>query len=144
MRVKDYLGQTRHLDGLIKARKEQLAELRDMSENIRVNRLSKMPRCKSQGDTISATVARLVDLELFIEASIERLAALKKDIALLVEGLPELELRRVLELRYLNCKKWEEIADDMSYNFRHVHRLHARALARLEEEWARRELGQGA
>lgn len=34
----------------------------------------------------------------------------------------------ILELRYINGLTWEEIADEMGYSVRHVHRLHEKAL----------------
>lgn len=36
---------------------------------------------------------------------------------------------QVLTLRYINGKRWEEIACIMNYSFRHITRLHGQALA---------------
>ena len=34
----------------------------------------------------------------------------------------------LLELRYMDCFTWEEIANEMGYSITHVHRLHKKAL----------------
>lgn len=47
-----------------------------------------------------------------------------------IEGLPQRE-KRLMRLRYIHCKKWEEICIIMSYEWAQVHRLHAKALRKI-------------
>lgn len=48
--------------------------------------------------------------------------------------------QEVLNYRYFSCLKWEEVAKKMSYDIRHVVRLHKEALTRLAK--AGEELGK--
>lgn len=52
----------------------------------------------------------------------------------LIDSLEKQSHRRVLKLRYLDYCKWEDIADLMQYDVRHVTRLHHEALELLAEE----------
>ena len=45
--------------------------------------------------------------------------------------------KRILELRYLSYKRWEEIAVSMGYTFRWTQMLHARALQQLKDNAAK-------
>ena len=42
---------------------------------------------------------------------------------------------RVLTLRYIDGKRWEEIAEELHYSFRHVTRLHGEALAAFSRKY---------
>ena len=65
-------------------------------------------------------------------------AELKKDLMYLVElhlmivrmirEVGDMELRMILELRYLSYKKWEQIAEEMNCGLANVYRLHRAAL----------------
>ena len=46
-----------------------------------------------------------------------------------IESLDDHRFVEVLKHRYLYGKRWEQIAVDMKYAFRHVTRLHGQALA---------------
>ena len=42
--------------------------------------------------------------------------------------------RQVLNMRYLYCKSWEQIAEDMKINVRQIHRLHGYALEEISRK----------
>lgn len=42
---------------------------------------------------------------------------------------------RVLTLRYIEGKRWEEIAEELHYSFRHVTRLHGEALTAFSRKY---------
>lgn len=50
-----------------------------------------------------------------------------------INKLGDEELSTVLYLRYIEGKKWEQIASDMSYTERNVFYLHGKALRRFEK-----------
>lgn len=63
----------------------------------------------------------------------EKLRALARgllDIERAIDALPPTE-RLLLRLRYLQGLSWEAVCVEMSYSWRQVHRLHAKALADL-------------
>ena len=40
--------------------------------------------------------------------------------------------RKVLTLRYIKFMKWEDICEEVSYSYKHVHNIHRKALSKLE------------
>lgn len=79
-------------------------------------------------------------LEAEINADIDRLVALKQKLYALIEGIPDLRERTLLELRYLSSENgkrltWAQIAQILCYDERWVMRLHLRALKSAEKVW---------
>ena len=76
----------------------------------------------------------LEDLEL-IDLYHAKLAEIAKELQAIETGidtLPPTE-RVLLRLRYIHGLSWEEVCVDMSYSWRQVHRIHAKALEALRE-----------
>ncbi len=64
-----------------------------------------------------------------IAKRMETLFSIKLELFEAVSALEKLEHRLLLSLRYLNCLTWEEIAEILEVDVRHVYRLHEEALA---------------
>lgn len=67
-----------------------------------------------------------------IEERIRELVAVKTEILRAVAEVGDPTLRALLTARYVNFKKWEQIALDMDYSWQHVHKIHKRALGTME------------
>lgn len=67
---------------------------------------------------------------------IDELVDLKIQIAEEIAQLETLNHRMVLRERYIHCKKFEEIAVEMTYDYTWVIRLHGRALQEFEKAFA--------
>jgi DNA-directed RNA polymerase specialized sigma subunit len=77
------------------------------------------------------TIAKIVDLQEEIDRDIDMLIDLKRDILTAVNAVERLEYRLVLESRYLHFRTWQEIADTLGCNIRHIYRLHDAALKKI-------------
>jgi DNA-directed RNA polymerase specialized sigma subunit len=73
-------------------------------------------------------IVKMMDLESEINVDIDRLVDTKRAIKQAVECVPDISQRTLLELRYICGKTWEEIAEEMFFGIRWVHRLHEKAL----------------
>ena len=80
------------------------------------------------------TICKIVDLQNEINADIDNLVDLKRELRKTIESIPNVDYRTVLELRYLNFRKWEEIAVTMGYRLRNVHYIHDKAIEYLDGE----------
>ena len=80
------------------------------------------------------TICKIVDLQNEINADIDSLVDLKRELRKTIESIPNVDYRTVLELRYLNFRKWEEIAVTMGYRLRNVHYIHDKAIEYLNGE----------
>lgn len=135
MNIKQFLNQAFHLNGLIESNKLELEKLRELAASVPAPDLSK-ERVQTSGtvDRIGNTVALIVDLEAEIQADINRYVKVKKDIRRVINAVTDQKLKLVLQERYLNFKKWEQIAVDMNYTMRRITQLHGEALELLTKK----------
>lgn len=104
---------------------------RELATRVSPN-LSGMPRGGGGGGTQGA-ISKIVDLETEINAEINKLVEKRKKIESVIRAVEDSTLRTLLEYRYINGKKWEEIASMMGYDYRWALRLHGRALSAVDE-----------
>lgn len=129
MTAKEYLSQYNSLDREIHILQEQVKDLEEKAESI--SHMSGSSN-SSAFDKIGKIVARLVDTKNEIISMIDRLLALKKEIEWVIAELENPKYSQILTLRYINGKKWENIAQIMHMDLRWVHRLHGRALQKIQ------------
>lgn len=70
--------------------------------------------------------------EQYTEA-VTRLSAQMAEIEAAIEPLEPTE-RTIIRLHYFQGLTWEQVAVEMNYTWRHVHRLHGKALEKLQEQ----------
>lgn len=125
--LKEKLRSAYTLQRLVDAGVAELQNLRDSAGKI-TPAYSLAPGSCGTGQRIENDTAKIVDLENTLMADkkrlVEAVAEIKKLIALVDEPL----LNRILEKRYLQYQKWEQIAVDLGYAWAQIHRLHSKAL----------------
>lgn len=132
MTAKDYLSQARQLDAAIDARLERIARLRALVGG-RAARTDGMPRGGGAGSAGSAfdwteTVIKIDEMERALDKDIDRLIALKREIAEVIAAVPDMRYRTLLEYRYLCGWGLPRIARAMHYSEDRVRHIHGRAL----------------
>ena len=128
MTAKEYLGQAYRLDQRINSKLEQVLSLRDLTTKATAT-MSDMPGGGSRNVyRMQDIIGKIIDLENEINADIDQLVDLKRDIVAIIKAVENPEYQTLLELRYLCFKTWEQIAVDMGYELRYLHKLHQRAL----------------
>lgn len=140
MTAKEYLSSARNLADEIRAKKRRLEVYRSLCGNASP-KLSDMPRSASPNlQSMESSVVRVLDLEAEIVRNEARLEALKKELRTVIgrtvvddevvrcRQTSQANFRLVLELRYVDCLSWSDIAFQMGYSERHVKRLHGDVL----------------
>lgn len=132
MTARDYLSQARQLDAAIDARLERIARLRALVSG-RAARTDGMPRGGGAGSAGSAfdwteTVIKIDEMERALDKDIDRLIALKREIAEVIAAVPDMRYRTLLEYRYLCGWGLPRIARAMHYSEDRVRHIHGRAL----------------
>lgn len=132
IKKKKYLGEYKRHTRRAKKIESELEEIRDMKMNPSVNN-DGMPHGSDKND-LSGYVAELdkKENELYIEG-VERIKKYK-DISYRINKLKDEDERDVLFYRYIKCKEFWEIANEMGYSERWIYELHGRALAHFEIE----------
>lgn len=133
MTAKEYLQQAYQIHRSIQARKQQVARLRELAECAtsiaNAARVSGTP-ARSK---VESTVCRIADLQAMIQQDLCRLAEKYEEIQRIIDKVEDDTCRNILSLRYLSFLTWEEIAEKMDYNERHVRRLHGIALQKVKD-----------
>ena len=128
MTTKEYLSQAKFLDQRISSKIRQVAALNDLATKA-TSTLTGMPRNPSRATSpMEDAIAKIIDLQAEINSDIDRLVDLKRDISGVIKAVGSIEYQTLLEKRYLCFLPWEQIAVDMGYDLRYLHKLHRCAL----------------
>lgn len=124
-----YLSQAKCLDMRINSKIQQLSSLNDLAKKC-TSALTGMPRNPSGNtSTMADTINKIIDLQQEINADIDALVDLKRDITDVIKAVPDQEAQTILEKRYLCFLTWESIAAEMRYDLRYIYKLHNKALS---------------
>lgn len=131
--AKDYLSQAYRIDHRINSKIEQVQSLRDLAEKASAT-LSGVPPSKGTRNVhrMEDFISKALDLESEIQADLQALIDLKREVVTIIKCVERTELQAILEMRYLCFETWEEIAVALHYDLRHIHRLHGRALEEID------------
>ena len=123
-----YLAQAFWLDQRINSKIAQVASLRDLASKV-TSTVTDMPRSATPSThRMEDIIIKIFALEEEINADIDALVDLKREMVRLVKAVDNVECQILLEQRYLCFKTWEQIAVAMVYSIQHTYRMHDQAL----------------
>ena len=134
--VKDFLNKGYQVKNQIQLKRRRIEDWRRVAESITatikpVAAFSSMPSKK-----VEDCVCNIIELQEEIQEEINNLAQVERDIESVIKQGPLDDTDRlIMEARYLNYMKWEEIAVALNYAYRWVLRRHGRAIRLLAENW---------
>lgn len=123
----DYLKQYKNLDKYINHLIEDAERLRTRAEKITPT-LTGLPQGGDGENQREVAICKLVDLNNEIDEKIDLYVDLGREIRGNIDSVPDVILRTILLLKYIEGLTWEQIAVDLQYSWRNVHYLHSRAL----------------
>ena len=131
MNAKEYLSQARWLDMRINSKLEQVESLHALATKA-TSTLSDVPPSGTRNvHRMEDIICKIVTLEDEINADIDRLVDLKRDIAERVKMVQDMEYQSLLEKRYLCLMTWEQIAAETGCSVRNIHLMHGEALKKV-------------
>ena len=133
MTAKEYFSQAYRLDQRIDAKIEQVMSLRNLAAKATSTLSDAMPSGTRNIHRMEDIIIKIIDFENEINADIDRLVDLKREIVSTIKSVPNLECQMLLELRYLCFKPWEQIAVEMGYGIDNIFRLHQKALKEVDK-----------
>ena len=124
--LKRYRGINRRINRLLeeKSRWWGLATKRTQT-------ISDMPHGGNGEDKTQLAIEKIVEIEKQIDDEIDKLVKVRSEIETAIDTLPNETLKELMERRYIDGQKWEQIAAAMMYDYRWVLRLHGKALSML-------------
>ena len=128
MEPKEYLNQIRYIDKDIQSRIQEKSQLRSSIE-LKTTSFNDNKVQETQAGRFDDKYAKYIEVSETINAKIDELINLKMRVSNEIDQLDKSEHRILLRMRYINLQSFEEIAVGMSYNIRHIHRIHGDALS---------------
>lgn len=101
-------------------------------KNIRYN--STGAELEHNGNAVENAYCELSDREAEIDRCRNGLSAPYRAAGKLIYLVEDDKRRQVLNMRYLYCKSWEQIAMELNVNIRQIHRLHGYALEEISKK----------
>lgn len=118
----------------IAGRRGRIRHWREIAESITANPENASGGGGGPSKKVENCVIKIMELEEEILAEIEELQQLARETTEIISVFVEdPNYKAVLEHRYVEQKRWEEIAVEMGYTFRWTQELHRRALRALKE-----------
>ena len=132
MTAKEYLSQAYWLDRRMNSKLEQLSSLNDIATRSTSVMSDDVVSRTRNVHAMEDVIAKIVDMKAEVNAEIDRLVDLKRDIRELIAQIRKPEYRTLLELRYLGFRTWDAIAEEMGFEPRTIYRFHSNALRVVE------------
>lgn len=89
---------------------------------------SDLPKSGGRVDRTQLCIEQVMRIEQEANDKIDALVQLKQEIETYIQTVPDAKLRLLLQYRYIDGYKWEKVAEQMHYDYRHVTKLHGQAL----------------
>ena len=129
--TKEELREYRHIDKNIKLYREQIQVLQSEAQCMTARLKEICVDSSGEKDRLSGQIAKIIELKNRLYELEDRLLAQMKRIHIRFGCLPERE-KNLMMLRYVKGMTWEQIAVEMGYAWRQIHRIHSMALKRLK------------
>ena len=130
---KEYLKQYRVVLAKVDRAVDEISRMRALATSMSPV-YSGMPHRKSNGNRVLDAVQRIIDLETDLNQEIDDMVNLRREIEASINTVTDERLRDILRRRYIDGNRMEQIAADLSLDFRWVQRLHAKAIQKLTVE----------
>lgn len=132
MTPREYLNQAYRLEQRIKIHREEIENLRSLSESVSSPGFEeKFNPNRSRSAPFENLLLKVMEMEDEEMEMLERLLCLKQEIVQVIEALESKDERLILRYRYLRNMTWARIADEIFADERTVRRWHDRALTHV-------------
>lgn len=134
MNAKEYLHQVRFIDTVIDNKQKELEQLKDMAVSISSGPSDKESvQTSHDQDKLGDIVAKIIDTQDEINCQIDHLVDVKREVVRVMEKVKNVDAYKILYKRYIECKRWELIAVEMSYSIQWVYKIHGAALIEISK-----------
>ena len=135
MDTRQYLGQVSRLDRMIKNKISEITELQVLFYGLSAVKLEERVQTTPNHDKMGTAYAKIADRQAELNSLIEEFVDKKAHIVSQIDGLENETNYAILFARYIERKKFEEIATDIGYSERQVLRLHVDALGEFKRKY---------
>ena len=127
-RAKEYFAQIRKTDRLIQRLTDTVNTLRSGLTSQSYELKPDKVQTSGAKDTLGETIVKIMSLEDDINARIDELVDMKREAFTMINRIPDLDQQNILIGRYIQLKKWEDIALELNFSIQWVYELHGKGL----------------
>ena len=135
MDTKQYLQQISRLDRMINNKLSEISQLRELAMSVSAVKNEERVQTTPNFDKIGTADCKIEAMEEKLDKLIDEYVDKKNLIISQIDGIENETYYEILFARYIEKKTFEKIADEMTYSFRNVTRLHGRALQEFEKKY---------
>lgn len=117
----------------IRSKRRKIAELHELAISVGsfIYDTEKVRGSKESAAPYEDKIAAVVELEKKLAADIKRMTLQMDKVQEIIEQVPRDKERLVLQLRYIECMKFEDIAKEMNYSVDYIYELHRQAMRNI-------------
>ena len=135
MDTKQYLQQISRLDRMINNKLAEISQLRELAMSVSAVKNEERVQNTPNFDKIGTAYCKIEEMEEKLDKLIDEFVDKKNLIISQIDKIDNESYYEILFARYIEKKTFEKIADEMTYSFRNVTRLHGRALQEFEKKY---------
>ena len=135
MKTVEYLSQIERMTRQIENKTEEIIQLQQMITNISSHIEPDRIQTTHEPDKIGEAVAKIVDMQNEIKELVQKLIERRTLIISQIDGMDDVRHYNVLSKRFVGCKTFDCITDEMGINRRQVFRLYNKALGAFEKKY---------
>lgn len=135
MDTKQYLQQISRLDRMINNKLAEISQLRELAMSVSAVKNEERVQTTPNFDKIGTTYCKIEEMEEKLYKLIDEFVDKKNLIISQIDKIENETYYEILFARYIEKKTFEKIADEMTYSWRQVIRLHGRALQEFEKKY---------
>lgn len=132
MTAKEYLREYRRMAVRVNQIDEEIKRLGAERDSITV-KADGMPSGSGLSDRVARLAVKIADKEKEYMGLREELLQKRSEVVETILSVSDDKQSQLLYLRYARGMKWEDIADEMGYYLRHIHRIHGHALLAVQK-----------
>ena len=134
MTNKEFMNRAYEISKRLKARRQRIEYLNAQVGTANQS-LSGMPNgSPSSTSQMEELTVRILDLELAIEQDEKALTSARAEISAAINSLNNENLSTILQMRYLDYMRWEDIMASLDYCRSYLYELHGRALRMIRQK----------
>ena len=135
MDTKQYLQQISRLDRMINNKLAEISQLRELAMSVAAVKNEERVQTTPNFDKIGTVYCKIEAMEEKLDKLIDEFVDKKNLIISQIDKIENETYYEILFARYIEKKTFEKIADEMTYSWRQVIRLHGRALQEFEKKY---------
>ena len=135
MDTKKYLNQISRLDRMIQNKLAEISQLRELAMSVSAVKNEERVQNTPNFDKIGTAYCKIEEMEEKLDKLIDEYVDKKNLIISQIDKIDNEAYYEILFARYIEKKTFEKIADEMTYSWRQVIRLHGRALQEFEKKY---------